>query len=59
MPRSVHDVYLYIVMHYGTVLGVYGYSSFSLDIVAVHYAVHHFLVGAENSALIEESVNKS
>ncbi len=56
MARRVYDIYLYVAMHYGAVLGIYGYSSFSLYVVAVHNAVGHFFVGSENAALIEESV---
>ena len=58
MTRCVHNIYFYVAMHYGTVLGVDGDSSFSLYVIAVHYTVNNFLVGTEHSALVEKSVYK-
>ncbi len=58
MTRSVYDVDLDVVMHDGAVLGIDGDAPLTLDVVRVHYAVNHFLVCTENSALIEEGVNQ-
>ena len=50
--RQVKDVYK------RQVLGVYGYPSFPLYIIAVHYAVHHLLVVPEDSALVQERIDQ-
>ena len=52
MTRSINNIYLSILIIYGSVLGKNGDSSFTLYVIGIHYSLCHFLIGTESSALL-------
>ena len=58
MARGIHNVNLDIIMHNGAVFGIDGDPTLSLQIIAVHNAVNHFLVISENAALVQQRVDQ-
>ena len=58
MSRRVYNIDLYIIMHDRAVLGINCDSALTLDSIAVHDAVHNFLVLAKHVALCEERVHQ-
>jgi len=53
---SVDNVDLYSLVEYGCVLGKNCNSALSLNIIGVHDAVYHLLVGSEHAALAQQLI---
>src|SRR5262249_37717214 len=58
MAWSVDDVDLGILEEERSVLGENGDAALALEVVGIHHALDNFLVGAENAALAQHSVDK-
>ena len=58
VARRVDDVDQHVVVVHGRVLGQDGDAALALEVVAVHHALDHALVGAEDPALMEHGVDQ-
>ncbi len=58
VARRIHDVDLYVVIEDGGVLGEDGNAALALQVVRVHDALDHVLIGAEGAALAKHGVNQ-
>ena len=58
MTRRVYDVNLRVLVMHGGVLRQNRNATLTLQIVAVHDALFHHLIGAERAALLEHLVNQ-
>ncbi len=59
MARGIDDIDLRILIKYGRVLGQDGDAPLPLDIVGIHNALCHFLIGPEHAALLQKLVYQS
>ena len=58
MARGINNIYLGALIHDSSILGKNSNTALTLQIARVHNALCYLLVGAENMALLQHSINQ-